>query len=134
MKIRPYKNGARNVHNVKAKYQVNKYCLERSYFYRPQVKVMFSQLPVCPQSVSWLLVHCSAFLQRGWYASYWNAVLFSNSFPLTRNEISISISRFCRIFFIYTYFLSDKRLKCVKLTLLFKFILQMFNATEFYVV
>ena len=30
---------------------------------------------VCPQSASWLLVHCSALLWRGRYASYWNAFL-----------------------------------------------------------
>ena len=39
-------------------------------------KVMFSQMSVCPQSVSWLLIHCSALLRRGRYASYWNALLF----------------------------------------------------------
>ena len=42
-------------------------------FYRPQGKVMFSQASVCPQSASWLLGHCSSFLQRGRYASYWSA-------------------------------------------------------------
>ena len=36
---------------------------------------MFSQMSVCPQSASWLLVHCSAFLRRGRYTSYWNAFL-----------------------------------------------------------
>ena len=36
---------------------------------------MFSQLSVCPQSASWILVHCSALLQHGQYASYWNAFL-----------------------------------------------------------
>ena len=40
-------------------------------------KVMFSQVFVCPQSASWILVHCLAFLRRGRYASYWNAFLFS---------------------------------------------------------
>ena len=33
---------------------------------------------VCPQSVSWLLVHCSALLQRGRYASYSNDFLLIN--------------------------------------------------------
>ena len=42
-------------------------------YYRPRGKVMFSQVSVCPQSASWLLVHCSTFLQHGRYASYWNA-------------------------------------------------------------
>ena len=45
------------------------------HFYRPQGKVMFSQLSVCPQSASWTLAHCSTLL-RGRYASYWNAFLF----------------------------------------------------------
>ena len=45
--------------------------------YRPQGKVMFSQVTVCPQSASWILVHCSALLQRSWYASYWNAFLLN---------------------------------------------------------
>ena len=39
-------------------------------------KVMFSQVFVCLQSASWLLVHCSSLLWRGRYASYWNAFLF----------------------------------------------------------
>ena len=39
-------------------------------------KVMFSQVFVSPQSASWLLVHCSALLWRGRYASYRNAFLF----------------------------------------------------------
>ena len=39
-------------------------------------KVMFSQVFVCPQSASWLLIHCLALLRRGQYASYWNAFLF----------------------------------------------------------
>ena len=39
-------------------------------------KVMFSQVFVCPQSASWPLVHCSALLRLGRYASYWNAFLF----------------------------------------------------------
>ena len=39
-------------------------------------KVMCSQACVCPQSASWLLVHCLALLRRDWYASYWNAFLF----------------------------------------------------------
>ena len=30
--------------------------------YRPQGKVIFSQVSVCPQSASWLLVHCSTLL------------------------------------------------------------------------
>ena len=33
-------------------------------FYRPEGKVMFSQVFVCPQSASWLLVHCSSLLPR----------------------------------------------------------------------
>ena len=37
---------------------------------------MFSQVSICPQSASWILVHCSALLRRGQYASYWNAFLF----------------------------------------------------------
>ena len=41
----------------------------------PKGKVMFSQVSVCPQSASWLIVHCSALLRRGRYASYWNAFL-----------------------------------------------------------
>ena len=36
---------------------------------------MFSQVSVCPQSASLLLVHCWALLWRGGYASDWNAVL-----------------------------------------------------------
>ena len=44
-------------------------------FYRPQGRVMFSQVSVCPQLASWILVHCSALLQHGRYASYWNAFL-----------------------------------------------------------
>ena len=36
---------------------------------------MFSQVSVCPQSASWILVHCSALLRRGRYAFYWNAFL-----------------------------------------------------------
>ena len=39
--------------------------------YWSQGKVMFS-----PQLVWWLLGHCSSLLQRGRYASYWNAFLF----------------------------------------------------------
>ena len=39
-------------------------------------KAMFSQVSVCPQSASRILVHCSALLQRDRYASYWNAFLF----------------------------------------------------------
>ena len=31
-----------------------------TYFYRPEGKVMFSQVFVCSQSASWLLVHCSS--------------------------------------------------------------------------
>ena len=38
---------------------------------------MFSQMSVCPQSASWIMVHCSALLQRGRYASYWNALLLN---------------------------------------------------------
>ena len=34
-------------------------------------KVMFSQVFVCPQSASWLLIHCLALLRRGQFASYW---------------------------------------------------------------
>ena len=37
---------------------------------------MFSQVSVCPQSAAWIVVHCSALLRRGRYASYWNAFLF----------------------------------------------------------
>ena len=44
--------------------------------YRPQGKVMFSQVSVCPQSASWTLAHCSALLRCGRYASYWNAFLY----------------------------------------------------------
>ena len=40
-------------------------------------KVMFSQVSVCPQLASWLLVHWSALLRRGRYASYWNAFLLT---------------------------------------------------------
>ena len=42
----------------------------------PKGKVMFSQVSVCPQSASWLIVHCSALLRRGRCASYWNAFLY----------------------------------------------------------
>ena len=35
-----------------------------------------SQVSACPQSASWLLVHCLDLLQCGRYASYWNAFLF----------------------------------------------------------
>ena len=45
------------------------------YYYRAEGKVMFSQLSVCPQSASWILVHCSTLLQCGRYAFYWNAFL-----------------------------------------------------------
>ena len=45
---------------------------------RPQGKVMFSQVFVCQQSASWLLVHCSALLQCGRCASYGNASLLYN--------------------------------------------------------
>ena len=38
------------------------------------------------------------------------------------NEISISISNFYRIFFIYGYFSLKRRLKCVNFTLHFKFL------------
>ena len=41
----------------------------RDNFYGMQEKVMFSQLSVCPQLASWILVHCSALLRRGRYAS-----------------------------------------------------------------
>ena len=37
---------------------------------------MFSQVSVCAQSASSILVHCSALLRRGRYTSYWNAFLF----------------------------------------------------------
>ena len=47
----------------------------RPNYYRLQGKVMFPQVSVCPQSASWIQVHCSALLQRGRYASYWNAFL-----------------------------------------------------------
>ena len=43
--------------------------------YRPQGKVMFSQVSVCPQSASWLPSHCSSLLRLGRYASYCNAFL-----------------------------------------------------------
>ena len=39
---------------------------------------MFSQVFVCPQLVSWLLIHYSALLQYIWYASYWNAFFLVN--------------------------------------------------------
>ena len=48
--------------------------------YRPQGKVMFSQVSVCPQSASWILAHCLTLLQRGRYASYWNAFLYLIAF------------------------------------------------------
>ena len=41
---------------------------------------MFSQVSVCPQSASWILVQCSALLRRGRYASYRNVLLFDNIF------------------------------------------------------
>ena len=44
------------------------YCTQN----RPQRKLMFSQVSVCPQSASWLFGN----LRRGRYASYWNAFLF----------------------------------------------------------
>ena len=56
-------------------------------FYRPQGKVIFSQVSVCPQSGSWLLVHCSTLLQHARYASYWNAVLFGVFFCSERNFV-----------------------------------------------
>ena len=37
---------------------------------------MFSQVFICLQSASWLLIHCLALLQLGQYASYWNAFLY----------------------------------------------------------
>ena len=62
-----------------------------NHFYRPQGKVMFSRVSVCPQSASRLPVHCSAlpnckyllmrpFLRRGWYASYWKVFLVTKNF------------------------------------------------------
>ena len=54
--------------------QLVRHCCWADY-YRPQKKVMFSQVSVCPQSASWLLVHCLALSRRGRYASYWNAFL-----------------------------------------------------------
>ena len=56
--------------------------LLNSCCYRPQGKVMFSQVSVCPQSASWRLVHYLTLLQRGRYASYWNAVLFLYCFSI----------------------------------------------------
>ena len=44
-------------------------------FYRPQMKVMFSEMSVCPQAGTWILVCCFGSLRRGRYASYWNAFL-----------------------------------------------------------
>ena len=41
----------------------------------------------CPQSASWLLVHCSSLLQRGRYASYWNAFLFTCIFSWELNHV-----------------------------------------------
>ena len=42
-------------------------------------KIKFSQVFVCPQLASWLLIHCSALLWRGWYASYSNAFLLPSA-------------------------------------------------------
>ena len=53
---------------------------KRSVNYQPKGKVLFSQVSVCPQSASWLLVHCSALLWCGRYASYWNGFLFLKKF------------------------------------------------------
>ena len=39
---------------------------------------MFSQVTVCPESASWILVHDSS-LRRDRYASYWNAFLLFNA-------------------------------------------------------
>ena len=45
------------------------------YFYRPQGEGnVFTG--VCPQSASWLFVHCAAFLRRSRHPSYWNAFLY----------------------------------------------------------
>ena len=51
---------------------------------------MFSQVSVCPQSTTKILVHRSALLWRGRYASYWNAFLYLNkvAFP----EIGYALS------------------------------------------
>ena len=43
--------------------------------YRPQGKVMFSQVTVCPQSATWLLRHWPSLLQHSQYISYWYAFL-----------------------------------------------------------
>ena len=59
-------------------------------------KVIFSQVFVCPQSASWLLDHCSSLLQRGRYASYWNAFLFGKGF--TKNIASCHVKNHWRIF------------------------------------
>ena len=53
------------------------------YSYWPQGKVMFSNVSVCPQSASWILVHCSALLWPGRYASYSNAFLLWSIFTGT---------------------------------------------------
>ena len=54
--------------------------------YRPQGKVMFSQVSVCPQLPSWALARCSAMLRHGRYAPYWNAFLFPLDILVTRRE------------------------------------------------
>ena len=54
------------------------------YIYRPQGKVMFSHVFVCPQSASWLLGHWSSLLWQGRYVCYWNA-FFSSMLWTKRN-------------------------------------------------
>ena len=57
---------------------------------------MFSQVPVCPQSASWLLGHCSSLLWRGRYASYWNAFLLPPATKLGQGNIFRSVcQQFC---------------------------------------
>ena len=72
-----------HVHFLNVETMWKSYAINLSVIYVPQVlitdrkgKVMFSQVFVCPQSASWLFIHCSALLRLGQYASYWNAFFF----------------------------------------------------------
>ena len=79
------------------------------HLYRPQGEDnVFTG--VCPQSASWLLVHCSALLQWFRYASYWNTFLFrsiiiSCKLPLT---VTIKLTSLIMIFLYKCYFVTPR--------------------------
>ena len=56
----------------------------------------FTGVSFCPQSASWLLVHCSSLLRHGRYASYWNVFLFNKIITLGwafRNKLALLHTR-----------------------------------------